>query len=160
MSTVRDHTSTLRRATVPQVSRSQTLPCGRSESPARAALGLRDPDTFVYGLREAGGKFRYVGITTQPKTRLRQHRNARRRTDQRGLGLWLEELFARGAKPDLALLYLVPEGEDPKAAERDMITTLLRVGYDLVNGTGVTARKHCGLCGETGHYASTCSEAR
>lgn len=113
---------------------------------------------FVYALREPGGPFRYVGVTSDPKKRLAQHRARGTRSDQRGLRIWLDGLAGRGIKPDLAILYAVPHGENHEAAEREMISTLLGCGYDLVNGTGVTAGRKCGFCGEAGHTRTKCFE--
>lgn len=124
----------------------------------QACGNLSRVSEFVYALREPGGPFRYVGVTSDPKRRLAQHRARRSRGDQRGLGIWLDGLAERGIKPDLAILYAVPPGENHEAAEREMISTLLGCGYDLVNGTGVTAGRKCGFCGETGHNRTSCFE--
>lgn len=82
-------------------------------------------EQFVHG-------FRYIGVTNNPKRRLRDHLRDKSRCHRAN---WIQSVLARGAKIEMIGLCWVPDGVDPGFAEREWI----RFGYDscweLTNGT-------------------------
>jgi hypothetical protein len=77
---------------------------------------------------------RYVGQTTDPNGRLRDHCKLSKRDRPTYRGHWIASLLADDIKPHLRVLLRVrPEHKD--AAERDMIRRMRAAGCPLVNGS-------------------------
>src|SRR6266581_5100170 len=82
---------------------------------------------------------RYVGITTDPVTRLAQHLDDAWKKSEKGM--WLTELKQAGLSPVLIVLETINATGDARAIARDRerywIQTLLQSGAPLVNDFGV-----------------------
>jgi hypothetical protein len=108
--------------------------------------------TYIYGLRcPIAEKVRYVGRTSAPARRFKEHASLREgKTDtKKGRPLkprdaWLKELVETGHKPELVILetfdwhhpglgYWPPDPEEAKDAEREWTRRLADAGHPLTN---------------------------
>lgn len=75
----------------------------------------------------------YVGKAADPARRLRAHFTEKGRTFKRA---WLKSLVARGVRPEMVILEVVPPDGDWREAERFWIESLRALGLPLTNGNG------------------------
>lgn len=75
----------------------------------------------------------YVGKTVDLRTRLRDH--CKPSTDRGIRSRWLKSLLARGVRPEMVVLEVVPACGDWQEAERFWIESLRAVGANLANHT-------------------------
>lgn len=98
-----------------------------------AAAWLRSGEWIIYGLKEMlTSSIRYVGATSQPRVRLRNHCNEKggcHRTN------WIRSVLARSGKIEMVLLYRVPRWAKWQDAERAWIRYGYDAGWELTNGT-------------------------
>lgn len=89
----------------------------------------------IYALHDPTGRSGrvYVGKAIDPARRLRDHFKEKGRTFKRA---WLKSLAARGVRPELVVLEVVPPGGDWQEAERFWIESLRTLGLPLANGNG------------------------
>ncbi|HLL80654.1 MAG TPA: GIY-YIG nuclease family protein [Ktedonobacteraceae bacterium] len=93
-------------------------------------------EMYVYVLCEPDGRYdvRYVGITTDPAVRLRQHLVPSRlkKRENAALSAWLISLLKRSVKPLMLTVEKVP-GTARQEAEQKWITFFREKGADLTN---------------------------
>lgn len=92
---------------------------------------------FIYALRDPiTSAIRYVGKSKNCSKRLEGHINAAKNPKKNHhCARWIRELSMKGHKPTIEVLYVVPDGEDWKAAEMKCIAEHLAAGHLLLNMT-------------------------
>jgi len=98
---------------------------------AKEATG--DGTVVIYSLIDPfTHEHRYVGQSIRPLERLTNHCNDRSKTWRTN---WIQGLLAKGQRPKIFVLDVVPAGEDWRPVERYWIATIRAIGYPLTNCT-------------------------
>lgn len=88
---------------------------------------------YVYTLTDPRtNRIRYVGMTSQPEQRLRNHVSAYKGRQSRAE--WVKELKAAGIKPTLTVVDTAKNKARAIELEKDWIERLHNEGHSLVNG--------------------------
>jgi hypothetical protein len=116
------------------------------------------PIAYIYALTEPDtGLIRYIGKTSNPRVRYRNHLIPRELSVKSHKTHWLRGLLSQGKKPGLLILQCIPESEW-EDSERGWIAQFKESGYDLVNTAlggwdgprpYLTGRKHGPVSDET-----------
>ncbi len=102
--------------------------------------------TLIYALHDPTDRSRrvYVGKTIDPRRRYAQHCNPRRPIGMHGH--WLRKMLARGVRPEMVTLEVVPADGDWQEAQRFWIESLRAMGLPLTNytlgGEGAIGYRH------------------
>lgn len=97
-------------------------------------MTVKAADTAIYVLVDPStNALRYVGKTTQPETRMKDHLRARSNVLSRK-ECWVKSLAAKIIQPEMKIMTWVPSAEADEA-ERTFINLFRSFGFDLVNGT-------------------------
>lgn len=101
---------------------------------------------YLYRVTDAAGNIRYVGCSTNPSKRLKQHINeAKAGSAPSDFGDWLIAEIAGGRSP--ALIVVGPAGDSWESDEQDEIARAIAAGARLLNGIvrGQKTKKRTGV---------------
>lgn len=89
---------------------------------------------YIYALIDPiTDKIRYIGKTTNPEKRFKEHCNDKNIKLHRVC--WINSLKKMGCLPQMDILEKLPDNADWQYAEKDWISFAKRIGCDLTNGT-------------------------
>lgn len=97
-------------------------------------MGVISMTDYIYALLCPKGEVRYVGKSSNPSSRLRQHISAAKHHKSKYYSAhWIRSVLRTGATPTMQILAEVPEGEAWEEYERHFIKLYKDLGFSLTN---------------------------